>query len=216
MKYLNVNFEMNTMCKYSFREENDKKGGGVMILYRNNTDVEIQQVVSGHADILHVSCNFKKFCFAMVVVYFDTKDINRNNELIRIIDDIIDKETQDQKPLLLLGDFNAHIGLVGSQAVNANGNVVLDMMEKHNLALLNADLNCIGETTWGRGDQKSAIDFVFCNQPMYETFRDLYIDEEGNIFDLSDHNILIASFEIKVKRTNRVYSDQYKEITYLK
>ena len=38
--------------------------------------------------------------------------------------------------IILLGDYNAHLGFVGPQKLNKNGKVVIDLMEACNLILL--------------------------------------------------------------------------------
>ena len=219
-KYLSVNFEENTNCKYSFRNMNDKKGGGIMLIYKNNGNLVVNtEVPSDSKDVLCMIYNFNKFSFTIITVYLDTKDIERNQKITTEINLAIEMMINDIKsniPLLLIGDFNAHIGIVGKQGINTNGHLVLDMMERHNLILLNADINCDGETTWNRGLQNSAIDFYFCNHEMYEYFESLYIDENKVEYDLSDHNMLEARFKVATRSKKAVYGKEFREYIYLK
>lgn len=65
-----------------------------------------------------------------------------------------------------------------------------------NLILSNGDQKYEGEITWdGRGFQ-SAIDFILVNQSMYGKFINMIIDERKEKYDLSDHNLLTAYFDI--------------------
>ena len=218
-KYLSVNFEQNTGCKYSFRNMTDKKGGGIVLIYKKDGNIAVNtEVTSGSKDVLCMICTFENFSFAIITVYLDTKDVDRNVKLMTEINKAMESinKIRNNIPLLLVGDFNAHIGIVGKQSVNANGHLVLDMMERHNFILLNADLNCDGEMTWSRGLQSSAIDFYFCNHEMYGHFENLFIDEAKEKFDLSDHHMLEARFKVTTRNKKAVYGNEYKEHTYLK
>ena len=113
-----------------------------------------------------------------------------------------------------MGDFNGHIGFIGLQPVNSNGNRVLNWMITFNLILLNGDINCTGEITWSSRGLASAIDFNFVNNVMYEKFINKVIDEDEEKFDLSDHNLLSAYFNISMKTS--FYSNKKKEVSYFK
>ena len=70
--------------------------------------------------------------------------------------------------LILLGDFNGHIGIIGEQPQNFNGKIVLDLMSECRLVLVNATEKCNNTYTWSRGEQKSAIDFILMNDKGYQ------------------------------------------------
>ncbi|KAK3889166.1 hypothetical protein Pcinc_006740 [Petrolisthes cinctipes] len=139
--------------------------------------------------------------------------MRKNKILTRHIHNILQKH--EEEPLVLLGNFNGHFGFIGRQEVNQNGNRVLSWAEKYYLTILNGDLRCKGETTWSRGEQSSAIDFILVNQTVYEKFCGMEIDEEGKHFDLSDHNQICATFNITVTKPYKEKSE-VKEISYLK
>ena len=63
-------------------------------------------------------------------------------------------DTSEDELIFILGDFNAHLGIIGDQDVNYNGRIVLDMMTEDNMILLNDTEKCKGIYTWGRGDKK--------------------------------------------------------------
>ena len=111
--------------------------------------------------ILYVTCNFRKYIFALLIVYLDARDVNRNQKIIEKLENIVKDWEIKQTPVIIVGDFNAHIGIVGNQSVNANGRLILDLLNKFNLVLLNEDEICEGEIAWSRENYKSAIDF-FC------------------------------------------------------
>ena len=79
---------------------------------------------------------------------------------------------------MVLGDFNGHIGFIGPQNLNYNGNNVLNLIEKWNLILLNGDEKCEGVITRRQRIIGSAIDFILVNQEMYNFFESMNIDED--------------------------------------
>ena len=182
-----------------------------MILYKKDKIDVIEKYESGHCDILYVSCKIAEFHFNIIIVYLDTKEKERNEIIKGKLYSIMTKIMNS--PILVLGDFNGHVGFIGKQEVNNNGNIVLDMAEKFNLVILNGDPRCEGETTWSRGELKSSIDFIMCNQEMYKKFLGMYIDEEKEVFDLSDHHLLEVFFEVNQEQRKK---EGKKKITYMK
>ena len=98
-------------------------------------------------------------------------------------------------------DFNGHLGFIGEQEVDSNGRMVLELMERYNLILLNADDRCEGKITRSFRQEKSAIDFVLVNEKLYENYKSLRIDEEKEYYDLSDHCMLETFFVWENQRT---------------
>ena len=41
-----------------------------------------------------------------------------------------------------MGDFNGHIGFLGLQPINKNGELMLDLIDNNNLILLNGHADC--------------------------------------------------------------------------
>lgn len=113
-------------------------------------------------------------------MYFSVHHKERNGILRKDIEEIIEKKGEEN--LMIVGDFNGHVGFKGKQAVDVNGNMILDWLEVCNLVMLNDDFRCKGEITWKRNEQESVIDFVLIRQ--------MEIDEKKQYFDLSDHNLL--------------------------
>ena len=179
---------------HSFRKEGDKKGGGLSILMKEGKGRKMEKISTNHRDILHAKCTVRSFSFSLILIYLASDDNDRNDqidiELLRILNGI------QESPFVLLGDFNGHIGFLGLQPVNKNGNRILDWMITFNLILLNGDANCSGEITWHSRGIDSAIDFVFVNNLMYDKYINMHIDENKEKFDLSDHNMVSVYFNI--------------------
>ena len=201
---------MQSLC--SWREERDTKGGGLMIMYKMSSGIECTKLDSGHRDILYVNCKYQALQVRIILIYMSTNNKARNKDIQHKVESILKKE--EENALLMLGDFNGHVGFIGPQQCDDNGRMVLNWLEEYNLVLLNADPNCSGETTWSRGSQKSSIDFLMVNQKMYQFFHEMTIDEHKCIFDLSDHHLIEAQFNIphrwQMKKQNT------ENVSYLK
>ena len=110
---------------------------------------------------------------------------------------------KEPNPLLILGDFNGHVGFLGSQQCDENRQMLLNWLDDYNLILLKSNPNCAGETTCSRRDQKSSIDFVLVNQKLYQNFYSMNIDEDNSAFDLSDHHMIEIQFQIPFKQKEK-------------
>ena len=105
----------------------------------------------------------------------------------------------------MLGDFNGHLGVIGKQSINLTGRKVLELIDNFNLSLLNLDNKCKGEITWRRDNWSSAIDFAMCNELAYKDFYNMFIDEEREELDLSDHNLIVLNLECNTKYMRKIY-----------
>ena len=69
---------------------------------------------------------------------------------------------------------------------------------------------CKGEVTWeGRGS-KSTIDFIIVDKDIYENFIYMNIDETKEEYDMSDHNLVTAVFEIEASIKHQTSSTKIK------
>ena len=109
-------------------------------------------------------------------------------------------DTSEDELIFILGDFNTHLGIIGDQDANYNGKIVLDMMTEDSMILLTDTEKCKTIYTRGRGDQKSAIDFILVNTLAYKLCQEMNIYEKQEKFDLSDHNLIEIS--LKLNDTN--------------
>ena len=206
----------NLMYVDSMREMQDKKGGGLRILWRKEKEVDVEEIETKIRDILCVKCRVSRLCFYMVLVYFpcDNKeeDKKRRREMEKEVENII--EEKQNYPVMILGDFNGHVGFLGKQKLDEGGSTVLNLMNKYNLIMLNNDEKCKGLYTWeGRG-QKSVIDYALVNTRLYDEYKNMTIDEGKDIMDITDHNLM----EIKLKKPPRMkkITNKTKEIVYFK
>lgn len=177
-KVRDVNFDKNFRVIDSMREQKDRKGGGLMVIYREEKGVDLQKIETKCKDVLYVKGKIEGWEVKIVVVYFSVNDTVRNMEMKQEIEKIIEESTE---PLLITGDFNGHVGFKGEQKLNRNGEIILHWMEKYGLIMLNDDEKCTGEYTWGREGQRSVIDYVLVTDKVYKKFHSMKIDEEKEV-----------------------------------
>ena len=160
------------ICKIeSMRTMNDKKGGGLLIACKKRNWVTIEQLETKSRDILYAMVRMFDIKMHMVLVYFSIpkakEDKERNSNIKKEIELIIDKAGENSEAAMVLGDFNGHIDVLGQQKEDENGRIVLDWVNNYGMQLLNLDAACEGIYTWSRNEQRSAIDFVLVNRKCY-------------------------------------------------
>ena len=132
------------------------------------------------------------------MTYLATGSSNSSKERNRGIKErieIILNEMEINEHLILMGDFNGHLGIIGKQKENENGKIIKDLANKYNLVIANLEESCEGVYTWGKNESTSVIDYILINQTMYSRMIKMVIDEKQETFDLSDHNMLEIYFK---------------------
>ena len=203
-----IRYQADTEVINKMRLKNDRKGGGIMILWKKQDNFNIKEIKTKNVDLMMIEYEINSDRIYVVVVYMSTNDNLRNEE----IEEISDK--YEEKKLLIVGDFNGHIGYLGNQDLNLNGKRVIDILERNNLILINSDERCIGEFTWKQRNFKSVIDFVICNHQMNETILRMKIDEEKEMTDVSDHNLI--EIVMKVRKQEKTFKKKGEKFSYYK
>lgn len=163
----------NIQVMESMRDFQDKKGGGLMMLHRKSDIINLKQMQNRNKDYLHVKGEIVNKQIHIILVYFSVNDKERNKNLREEIEKHIE-ELKDNL-LIVMGDFNGHVGFLGKQEINKNGELIIDWMENYDLILLNNDSDCTGEYTWSRDQQKSVIGYVLISNGVYDMFHSMYI-----------------------------------------
>ena len=202
-KFRRVDFGDKFVQLEKMRDVNDKKGGGLMVVMRQMSESSIEELRCADSDVLRLMISIHPYKLNVFLVYIDGKSNQRMEHSYRAMECELQKMTPDEM-LVVLGDFNGHVGFLGSQPPNKHGNRLLDFLEKWNLILLNADQRCTGEITRAQGTHKSAIDFVLVNQAAYRYFAEMHIDEDQQLFELSDHRLVQTAFQLN----NRVHVEK--------
>ena len=185
------------------REPNDKKVGGMMVLYRvdNKFVTNHEEKETRSKDILDIEFKIGPEKCRIILVYLSVTSPGSNLKNKQMYDEITEKMENYEHNILVLGDFNGHIDGLGYQVQDFNGEIVLNLMNFNNLIFMNMDIRCEGMYTWERGLQRSVIDYVLINNKMHKLVDKIKIDEDKEIFDLSDHDMKII--ELKVLQTKR-------------
>ena len=203
----------------SMRGKEDKKGGGLMMLHRNDEIFDLHQETAGsNKDILIVRGKLKGRCVTIILVYLSVVKGEEERKCNLQIKNEIKKKIRNLEDdiLILLGDFNGHLGFIGDQPQNFNGKIVLDIMTECNLILINGTEKCNGTITWSRRDQRSAIDFILMNNKGYQICEQMKIDEGQDEFDLSDHKLINLDLKMDSVRHNFDKNSKWIEGEYYK
>ena len=190
---------------HKIREKNDKKGGGLSLLYNKKIkEIEIEEKNINHSDLLLISMEFKKskMKIDILLVYFSVINKKEDKERNKRIQECIENQLEKSENIILIGDYNGHIKEIGTQKENINGKTMKSIIDRHNLFLINTSDKCTGKVTWQRNEQKSTIDYVAINEKLIEKIDKMVIDEERNIFDLSDHNLIELHIKTELEKKN--------------
>ena len=214
LKIQKVNIDKEYRIYDSMRETNDKKGGGILMMHRISSNFNLNQLRNSHKDYVYVEGEIGGIKLFIFLVYFSVNDNERNDQLRKEIETHLNKIWDEA--VLVLGDFNGHVGFMGYQKLNKNGQIVLGWMERYSLIMLNDDFNCEGVYTWSRNEQKSVIDYVLVSPKFYDIYEGMIIDEKQEMFDLSDHNLLQVKFKTKNNVQNEFNSNRWDKVDYYK
>ena len=198
-RFAKVDIPQGYRCVTRRRNENDKKGGGLMMLYDDCISAVTCETVS--KDLLYVDIEFEKQNFKIILAYMDVAD-NSRNELIKSELKNIITEVEESNRMMVLGDFNGHVGFLGRQELDIGGRYILELLEE-NMILLNGDDRCRGEVTREENGVESTIDYILVNKRMYDIFMHMEIDEQKFIYDMSDHCLIWVDINLECERKGR-------------
>ena len=213
----------------------DKDGGGILMYLRNDKGYEFlphNPIIANpeHAFInnerLWVTVDSCKHKTAICGAYlgFQAGD-DRHSSWNEIIYEVLATEVYDLRQkgyrVVLLGDFNAHVGdVVGvgvpgnHRNVNRNGNRFLNFLHTINSVHLNGACRVEGDWstriseglwTWQRNGLSTIIDYGVISPNDLNTVKSFVIDDKGHYPSGSDHNWIFCelsdSFKVKMKLT---------------
>ena len=141
----------------------------------------------------------------VINVYMTTGNTNQiiqeNKKKYKEIKEIM-KQHKD-KEILVMGDMNAHIGILGEK-IDRNGENLIIFAEENNLEIGNIT-NTIGKITWRRigGKERSAIDYILYNEKSSKKIKEIRIDENKEIDINTDHNMIEISYKTTKKLGNK-------------
>ena len=101
-----------------------------------------------------------------------------------------------------MGDFNAHVGFLGTQEIDSNGKALMKFVEKWGLVILNCDDRCMGEVTWKCRGQESVVDFILVSTCLHDYFVSMNIDEDKLKYNLPDHCLLTLTMDVSLPQSS--------------
>ena len=108
----------------SMRTLKDKKGGGMMALFRNDNSVlQVKKLHSKHPDLMEIEVFQRNKRFVIILVYFSVRNGKEDNERKQVIRREVEEKIEklEKVPTLIIGDFNGHINGFGNQREDRNG-----------------------------------------------------------------------------------------------
>ena len=117
-------------CEYSeiyqILSMQDKRGGGLMVLWKDDDSIILTQVNVAQSDILIIQCKIQSTTFTLVLVYMSVNDYNKN----KISYQYIQSNIAECASYIIMGDFNGHTGFLGPHTINKIGEAMLDFIDK--------------------------------------------------------------------------------------
>ena len=204
--------------EYSVRPKPTKTGkSGLAICTKLQTFKSVLEVTtSSHNDIHAVRICMAEKSVRLILGYApqETEKVDEREAFYSEFDvEVTNCFMADELPIVI-GDLNAKLQKRDEQieAVSPNGNLLLEVIEKHDLSVLNYDSKCNGKWTHvtRTTGAASVLDYVITCQEIARTVSEIVIDEEclfcpfriqtikGNPTPkFSDHNAIITKFHIE-------------------
>ena len=140
---------------------------------------------------------------AVGIIYMNPEN-SGNEELDQSIADkiVLEGKILQNKGMniLLIGDFNGHIGedmLKGGGILNNNGKHFIEISNSLKLSIANCCNVCKGSWTWNRGTERSIIDYLLVDKDLENNMIEMEIDEDANLTIGSDHNWISAKLKVE-------------------
>ena len=172
-----------------FKMNRNEYGGGVMILVKNKVKniVVVVEENKEVGEIMWVTISNGRTNIRMGLVYAPQENETKVAELKTMYKSIsgqVKKAKEKKQNLLLIGDFNCKIGSVvkkNTEEITRGGNMLLDMVGKHDLKIMNTSKKCQGVWTRTDGSKRSILDYVIVENEDEELVKEMIIDEEREI-----------------------------------
>ena len=143
-----------------------------------------------------------------------------NKQTIKEFVDKLDRDLQEMtltgKPVMVVGDLNAHIGnddegIPGNNnKIGPNGKEYREFIRRNELVLVNSTQKCVGKWTRIQGEKKSILDLTIANQKAYDCILNMVIDEnmtysmESKV-NIVDHRMTVLHYKLNPKKEAAKY-----------
>ena len=158
MKCDSFKSDKDILAVHKIREKDDKKGGGLSIMYnRKIIGIEIieKEIENSDLMLIRIENNKTRYKFDILLVYFSVMNQKEDRTRNSKIQECIERQLEKSENIILLGDFNGHIKELQMQKENYNGKRLKNIIDRYNLYLINTSEKCKGKITWQRNEQKS-------------------------------------------------------------
>ncbi|KAH7973190.1 hypothetical protein HPB52_022749 [Rhipicephalus sanguineus] len=181
------------------RTKGERKGGGLGFLTK--VDTQWDRVQRDCKEHMWLTGEIGGIEIALGLVYLWTgREVHqRNTETLACLEKDI---TQMNRPVVVVGDFNAHIEALDGTTDRA-GRLLLEWTERLGLTLLNATEKCMGRITWAVRGMSSCIDYCFLSPVLLPKLSYMSIDSTGERSLGSDHHSIFLSFGTNPPETKR-------------
>ena len=118
---------------------------------------------------------------AVGIVYINPEGVRVENteEQFEGMQEEIVRLQQKGFSVVLMGDFNAHIGLGEEQLPNKNGQKLVNFVWACDLRVGNEHPECTGRWTWECGEKRSVVDYVLVAREV--NVHRMVIEDEGAV-----------------------------------
>ena len=167
-----------------------RQGGGILVAIKYGLCSSIMVDKGDEAEFITVRLRFDDQHIRLVLVYGpqENDSVNKIQDFYDSISVQVERANLAGDSVFLVGDFNAKLGaeIIRGEIhrMSNNGACLNGIIEKYNLAVLNALEICSGTFTWVKNKipvEKSVLDYVITSQDLVSSVNSLKIDEAMNL-----------------------------------
>ena len=148
-----------------------REKGGLAFFWRNNLDASFEVLQDMGNDRIAVAnvkpWNAEQFFIITVYLPCVSEPISKYKSQVDMLENIL-YQLYDKGTIIVMGDFNAHVGNLGGprsfNKTNSRGQVIKGLIEAFELQSANSQYGCVGpiETFYGNnGCTKTTVDHIF-------------------------------------------------------
>merc|ERR1711909_174601 len=202
------------------RNKEEKKGGGLIIGFKEDKEVKLEEIKIDDNDILALEGVVRGDKTRIILSYFDSSknksgdEYERNRAMQSKIEELMNVEPG--VALIILGDINGRLTKLEPNIVtDANGKMLEGWATDRDMFHLNLTEECTGKYTFQSMNGRSAIDHILVNERLFENYLGMYIDEDKIQLDISDHCVVRAWFKVNPRENKNWKNKGYKEISWI-
>ena len=157
-----------------------RASGGVRLLVKKH--LKVLPLRSQTEGVVWVEVRLEKERkLAVGVVYINPEGVRVENteKQFEGMQEEISRLQQKGFSIVLMGDFNPHIGLGEEQSPNRNGQKLLNVVWACDLRVGNELPECMGRWTWESGEKRSVVDYILVSREM--NVHRMIIEDEGAV-----------------------------------